>query len=138
MPKPRTITFQIDDETTKSLEQLEAAVTPGIPRVRSAVIRKAINEAAERLSKITKFVAAPVDNDGHVTGFGVVAVRQGTHANKIGYYDDDVGNKALVYLGDPCNSEDIVVKKNTLGEPTAIEIEQYNRNVEKQRSRRRA
>jgi hypothetical protein len=57
MPKKRvrrssdgkTITFQIDDKARAALEKLEGAAPSGLMRARSAIIRTALIDAAERL-----------------------------------------------------------------------------------------
>jgi predicted transcriptional regulator len=46
-----TITFQIDDRARKALDRLMQAAPPGIMRARSAIIRTALIEAADRLPK---------------------------------------------------------------------------------------
>lgn len=50
-PQPTTITFQVDDDTLKALRKLVAALGPGMLRGRSAVIRRAIIEAAMRVDE---------------------------------------------------------------------------------------
>lgn len=47
----RTVTFQVDDTTAEALAKLEAAAAPGMLRARSAVIRRALIEAAARLDE---------------------------------------------------------------------------------------
>lgn len=44
-----TITFQVDNETLAALKKLEAAEPPGALRVRSAIIRRALIEAAAKV-----------------------------------------------------------------------------------------
>ena len=51
--------------------------------------------------------------------YGPVRIRKGRHAGKLGYYDDDLDGearvaKAIVYLGEPFESDYILVSRTDL------------------------
>lgn len=42
--------------------------------------------------------------------YGAVMILKGRYKGKVGYYDDEEGDKAIVYLGMPCLSSYVEVK----------------------------
>jgi hypothetical protein len=51
--------------------------------------------------------------------YGPVRIRKGRHADKLGYYDDDLDGEgraatAIVYLGEPFESDYILVSRKDL------------------------
>lgn len=46
--------------------------------------------------------------------YGPVKIIGGKHEGKLGYYDNDEGDKAVVYLGAPFKSEYVLVKPEHL------------------------
>ena len=49
--------------------------------------------------------------------FGAVRVLKGRHAGKIGYYDDDEGDHAVVYFGEPISSGYVLIERDHLVVP---------------------
>jgi hypothetical protein len=47
-------------------------------------------------------------------GYGVVRIIRGRHKGTIGYYDDDEGGSAVVYLGTPFASPYVLVRHRSL------------------------
>lgn len=47
--------------------------------------------------------------------YGPVMFIRGKYQGRVGYYDDDKGNEAIVYLGEPFKSEYVVVPPTHLG-----------------------
>ena len=66
---------------------------------------------------------------GHRTPLQIGAVRvvKGRHAGKIGYYDDDEGDHAVVYFGEPIYSGYVLIKRDHLVNVTSLEHERWKR-----------
>ena len=66
--------------------------------------------------------------------YGPVRIRKGRHKGKLGYYDDDFGGegraaKAIVYLGEPFESDYILVSRKDLEkvDVASIRLERWKR-----------
>ena len=61
--------------------------------------------------------------------YGPVLILKGDHQGQIGYYDDDEGTAAIVYLGEPFESDYIVIRHADLEKVTAknIDLERWKR-----------
>lgn len=62
--------------------------------------------------------------------YGAVFIGRGKHQGKIGYYDDDeaIGKgpiKAVVYLGDPHNSEIVKLSYTSIGKVSSIRLQHF-------------
>jgi hypothetical protein len=66
-----------------------------------------------------------VDRDG----YSVVLVLVGEHAGEVGYFDDDEGDQAVVYLGEPFESDYFLIPRTDLEKLTAshIDLERWKR-----------
>jgi len=65
--------------------------------------------------------------------YGVVRILKGRYKGKLAYYDDDLGTesrpgKAIVYIGEPFESDYLLVSRTDLVKVTAksIELERWN------------
>jgi len=52
-----------------------------------------------------------------------VRVVNGKYAGRIGYYDDDEGDRAVVYFGEPMRSGYVLIKRDHLADMTSPEHE---------------
>jgi hypothetical protein len=66
--------------------------------------------------------------------YGAVRILRGPHKGKLAYYDDDLGTesrpgKAVVYLGEPFESDYILVRRTDLAKVNAksIHVERWKR-----------
>jgi hypothetical protein len=59
--------------------------------------------------------------------FGAVRVLKGRHAGKVGYYDDDESDHAVVYFGEPIYSGYVLIKPDHLVNVTSLEHERWKR-----------
>jgi hypothetical protein len=61
--------------------------------------------------------------------YGPVLIEAGTHAGEVGYYDDDNGGEAVVYLGEPFASEYVLVPRGNLEKIDAhsLHVERWRR-----------
>jgi hypothetical protein len=64
---------------------------------------------------------------GPTLRFGTVRVLRGRHAGKIGYYDDDEGDRAVVYFREPIHSGYVLIKRDYLANVTSLEHERWKR-----------
>ena len=64
---------------------------------------------------------------GPTLHFGAVRVLSGRHAGKIGYYDDDEGDHAVVYFGEPISSGYVLIRRDHLANVTSLEHERWKR-----------
>jgi len=46
--------------------------------------------------------------------YGPVLIVRGDHKGTVGYYDDDEGGRAVVYLGEPFVSDPVLLPRGTL------------------------
>jgi hypothetical protein len=58
---------------------------------------------------------------------GAVRVLSGRHAGNIGYYDDDEGNHAVVYFGEPIYAGYVLIERDYLVNVTSLEHERWKR-----------
>ncbi len=58
---------------------------------------------------------------------GAVRVVKGRHAGKLGHYDDDAGDDAVVYFGQPLHSGYVLIKRDRLVNVTSLEHERWKR-----------
>ena len=66
------------------------------------------------------------DNDEEPE-FGAVVFIGGKYKDQLGYYDDDEGKKAIVYLGVPFQSASVMVATKHIRNVTALEHERFKR-----------
>ena len=61
--------------------------------------------------------------------YGPVLIRDGEHAGEVGYYYDDDGQHAVVYLGEPFVSEYVLVPRADLEKVDArsLHLERWKR-----------
>ena len=66
--------------------------------------------------------------------YGVVRILRGSHKGKLAYYDDDLGTdtrpgKAVVYIGEPFESDYVLIRRTDLEKVTAkhIDLERWKR-----------
>ena len=52
---------------------------------------------------------------------------KGRHAGKLGYDDDDAGDRAVVYFGEPIHSDYVLVTREHLANVTCLEHERWKR-----------
>ncbi len=78
-------------------------------------------------SRIEEIVRSNSDSDDDEVSYGAVAVVDGEHSGKIGYYDDDEGSFAIVYFGKPFQSEYYLVPREKLRNVTSLEHERFKR-----------
>lgn len=62
--------------------------------------------------------------------YGMVLITKGTHAGEVGYYDDDDGPYAIVYLGAPCLSEPVRVRSTSMCPADPEDIQLWRAEVE--------
>lgn len=60
--------------------------------------------------------------------YGAVIITKGEHAGRLGYYDDDEGRCAVVYLGTPFQSPYILMPRSILRCVTSLEHERFKRD----------
>jgi hypothetical protein len=62
-------------------------------------------------------------------GYGPVVIVEGTHRGRVGYYDNDEGRKAVVYFGEPFNSDYVLIPRRYLRKTdvTPLELEKFKR-----------
>jgi hypothetical protein len=56
---------------------------------------------------------------------GSVTILRGKNKGKTGYYDDDEGDKAIVYLGEPFKSEYILLSKSSIKNVVSVTYERF-------------
>ena len=49
------------------------------------------------------------------------------YAGKLGYYDDDEGDRAVVYFGEPIHSGYVLIRRDYLANVTGLEHERWKR-----------
>ena len=61
--------------------------------------------------------------------YGPVLILRGDHKGIVGYYDDDEGGRAVVYLGEPFSSDPVLLSRGTLRKIDAksTELEKWKR-----------
>ena len=61
--------------------------------------------------------------------YGPVLILRGDHQGTVGYYDDDEGGRAVVYLGEPFVSDPVLLSRGTLQKIDAksTELEKWKR-----------
>jgi len=52
---------------------------------------------------------------------------KGRHASRVGYDDDDEGDHAVVYFGEPVRSGDVLIRCDYLANVTSREHERWKR-----------
>ena len=62
-------------------------------------------------------------------GYGPVVIIAGKHQGRVGYYDNDEGRKAVVYFGEPFNSDFVLIPLRHLRKTdvTPLELERFKR-----------
>ena len=65
--------------------------------------------------------------DDSVLRHGTVRVLNGRHAGKVGSNDDDEGDRAVVYFGEPIHSGYVLIKREHLVNVTSLEHERWKR-----------
>ncbi len=55
--------------------------------------------------------------------YGAVRVLKGKRAGMLGYYDDDEGDRAVVYFGGPIRSDYVLIPRTQLTNVTSLEHE---------------
>ncbi len=84
-----------------------------------------VEESGTRIEEIVR--SKSDSNDEEEVCYGAVAVIDGEHAGRIGYYDDDEGSFAIVYFGKPFESEYKLVPREILRNITSLEQEKFKR-----------
>jgi hypothetical protein len=56
-----------------------------------------------------------------------VRVVKGKYAGRIGYYDDDEGDRAVVYFGEPISSGYVLIERDYLVNVTSLKHERWKR-----------
>ncbi|MCX6125197.1 MAG: hypothetical protein NTV34_10710 [Proteobacteria bacterium] len=84
-----------------------------------------VEEGGTRIEEIVR--SNSDSDDEEELSYGAVAVIDGEHAGKIGYYDDDEGSFAIVYFGKPFESEYHLVPREKLRNVTSLEHEKFKR-----------
>ena len=51
----------------------------------------------------------------------------GEHVGKVGYYNDDEGDRAVVYFGEPIHSGSVLIRRDYLASLTSLEHERWKR-----------
>jgi len=61
--------------------------------------------------------------------YGPVLVLAGEHRDEVGYYDDDEGETAVVYLGEPFASDYVLIPHDKLEkvEARSLQLERWKR-----------
>jgi hypothetical protein len=59
--------------------------------------------------------------------YGAVLFIEGKLKGKLGYYDDNEGEQAIVYLGKPFQSEQVIVSFNEIRNITSLEHEKFKK-----------
>jgi hypothetical protein len=62
--------------------------------------------------------------------YGPIVVNEGEHKGKVGYYDDDEGNLAIVYFAEPFDSEPVLIERSSLRKTavTLLALEKWKRD----------
>ena len=58
---------------------------------------------------------------------GTVRALKGEHAGKLAYNDDDEGDRAVVYFGEPISSGYVLIKRGHLANVAGVEHERWKR-----------
>jgi hypothetical protein len=61
--------------------------------------------------------------------YGPIAVQEGKHKGKVGYYDDDEGTLAIIYFGTPFESDYVLIRRSWLKKTavTPLALEKWKR-----------
>ena len=61
--------------------------------------------------------------------YGPVLILKGSHRGRVGYYDDDEGTAAIVYLGEPFAADYVLIPRADLEavDATILQLERWKR-----------